>query len=214
MSKMENISAYKKNWMKYRKHLMSGQWHVHTNYTDGENSVDEYCRKAVTLGIPLVVFSEHVRKELTYDYQDLVGEIKTARKKYPELIILTGCEAKVLEDGSLDVSEVVLKYCEIVLMAFHSFPNNKSEYIKALKIALSNPKVDVWAHPGLFLRNNNFSFTEKEIEMVFDLARQKNVLIEINRKYNLPPQSWVKVGEKKGVNFVKGGDIHRIDEFK
>ncbi len=210
---MASISPYK-NWKKYEKYLISGQWHVHTNYVDGENTVDEYCKRTVKLRIPLIAFTEHVRKKLTYRYHDLVGEILTAREDYPELIILTGCEAKVLEDGSLDVSEDVLRQSEIVLMAFHSFPADKDKYVEALKTALSNPKVDIWAHPGLFLRNKNFSLRDEEVEDILEKASRENVLIEFNEKYQLPVRSWVEIGKKKGIKFVRGSDVHKIRDLK
>jgi len=129
-------------------------------------------------------------------------------------VILAGCEAKVLEDGSLDVSEEVLRRSEIVLMAFHSFPNSKEKYVRALRTALSNPKVDVWAHPGLFLKNKEVGLREWEVEKIFSLANKEGVLIELNKKYNLPPQSWVKIGEEKGVKFVKGSDAHSVKDLR
>ena len=193
---------------------MSGQWHVHTNYVDGANSVDEYCKRAVKLRIPLIVFTEHVRKKLTYRYHDLVEEILTARENYPELIILTGCEAKVLEDGSLDVSTDILRESEIVLMAFHSFPADKEKYVEALKRALSNPRVDIWAHPGLFLRNAGLKLREEEVGAILEIASQENVLIELNAKYGLPSKDWVEIGERKGVKFVLGSDAHGVEELK
>jgi len=210
---MGDILPYK-NWMEYEEYLVSGEWHIHTNYVDGENSVDEYCKRAVELRIPLIVFAEHVRRELTYNYRALVEEIIMARRNYPELLILIGCEAKVLEDGGLDVSEDVLRRSEIVLMAFHSFPVNKGRYVEALKRALSNPRVDIWAHPGLFLRTKNFSLSEEEVEVIFEIASQRNVLIELNEKYNLPSRGWVEIGKKRGVKFVRGSDVHHVGELK
>ena len=187
---------------------------MHTNYVDGANSVDEYCKRAVKLRIPLIVFTEHVRKKLTYRYHDLVEEILTARENYPELIILTGCEAKVLEDGSLDVSADILRESEIVLMAFHSFPADKEKYVEALKKALSNPRVDIWAHPGLFLRTKNICLSDEEVGEIFSIASQKKVLIELNKKYCLPPKGWEVIGKKRGVKFVRGSDVHKVEELK
>ena len=93
--------------MKYANYLYTGQWHIHTNYTDGDNSVDNYCRQAIASKIPLVVFSEHVRRNLNYDFHSWLSEIKQARRKYTGLIILSGCEVKVLETGELDVSFIL-----------------------------------------------------------------------------------------------------------
>lgn len=126
-------SSKYKNWMKYADYLRTGQWHIHTNYTDGENSVDDCCQQAIASKIPLVVFSEHVTRNLDYDFKALQREIELARQKYPGLIILSGCEAKVLETGELDVTQEVLDLSEIVLMAFHSFPADGYLYYQALK---------------------------------------------------------------------------------
>ncbi len=211
---MTSISSYKKNWMRYENYLMSGEWHVHTNYVDGANTVDDYCKRAVELKIPLIAFTEHVRRVLTYNYRDLVEDVMRARENYPDLIILTGCEAKVLEDGSLDVSDEVLKQSEIVLMAFHSLPGSKDKYIEALTTALSNLRVDIWAHPGLFLRNKNLSLSEEEAEEILEKARKEDVLIEFNGKYGLPLEEWVEIGKKKGVKFVRGSDVHKVGDLK
>jgi len=201
-----------KNWMEYEPYLLTGEWHIHTNYTDGHNSVDEYCDKALKLGIPLVVFSEHVRRRLDYDFNALLKEIELARRKYPELIILPGCETKVLETGELDVSDEIMGQCEIVLMAFHSFPVDVSRYYDALRTALANPRVDVWAHPGLFLARNGLTLSKGQIEEIFSIARQNSVLIELNARYDMPPKEWLDILKDKA-KFVKGNDTHGLDEW-
>ena len=63
---MRNAS---KNWIKYDEYLLTVDWHIHTNWTDGENTVFEYCERAVQEGIPLIAFIEHVRKKLNYDFR-------------------------------------------------------------------------------------------------------------------------------------------------
>lgn len=202
-----------KNWMKYKPYLLSGEWHIHTNYTDGSNSVNEYCKEALKLGIPLIVFSDHVRRKLDYDFHALLSEIELAQKKYPELIILSGCEAKVLENGKLDVSDEILRRCEIVLMAFHSFPARAHHYYNAVKIALTNPMVDIWAHPGLFLIRNNLELEGHQIEEILEIAYINDVLIELNSKYNVPLKEWRGILTGK-LKFVKGNDIHSLKDLQ
>jgi len=202
-----------KNWMKYEPYLLSGEWHVHTNYTDGNNSVAEYCEQAIKSRVPLVVFSEHVRRNLDYNFHSLLEEIEVTQKKYPELIILSGCEVKVLETGGLDVSDEVLKQSEIVLMAFHSFPVDEQRYYSALKTALTNPNVDIWAHPGLFLARNGLRLNRSQIGEISSIAFQNNVLIELNAKYNMPPREWINIW-KGTVRFVRGSDIHGLRDFE
>lgn len=201
-----------KNWTKYEPYLLSGEWHVHTSYTDGDNSVDDCCRQASRLGIPLIVFSEHVRQRLDYDFGALLAEIESARKKYPGLIVLTGCEAKVLESGGLDVSDEILPQCDIVLMAFHSFPASVPQYYDAVRVALTNPRVDIWAHPGIFLTHNNLALSRGQIEEITRIACENNVLIELNARYGMPPKEWLDVMKGK-VRFVRGRDIHCLGDF-
>jgi putative hydrolase len=202
-----------KGWSRYQSYLASGEWHIHTNYTDGKNSVDEYCRKAAELGMPLIAFTEHVRKKLTFNFDDLQRDIEKAREDYPKLIILSGCESKVLVDGSLDVSDDIIEQCDIVLMAIHSFPRDKDLYLKALTRALSNPDVDIWAHPGLFLIKTGFKLTDKEIREVLISLKDADVLLEINRRYGLPPVDWINLGRCLGIKFVIGSDVHDLSSL-
>ena len=61
-----------KRWEKYKEFLSLGDWHVHTSYTDGKNTVYELCRRARENRLRLIAFTEHVRRTLTYRFEDLV----------------------------------------------------------------------------------------------------------------------------------------------
>lgn len=203
-----------REWEKHKKFLMTGHWHVHTTLTDGDSTVMEYSRKAADLHIPLIVFTEHVRKELTYDYNELLDQINIARKAFPELIILSGCEAKVLPDGSLDCPQWILDKANYKLFAFHSFPPEVEIYFNALCKVIQLGQCDAWAHPGLFFKENPTIFlTDEKLKTVFKHIEQNNILIEKNTKYNLPPQRWLETikGMNANIQFVHGGDIHNIE---
>ena len=212
MSKMEDISVYK-NWMKYRQYLLDGEWHVHTNYTDGKNSVFELCLEFKNLGIPLVAFTEHVRKELTYDFNQFLEDIEKAREEF-DLIILSGCEAKVLPSGELDVEDWILRDVDYPIFAFHSFPKDIDLYIKCLKNVLKKKYVNTWAHPGAFLLRRGLELPEKELIDIFKLIGKQNVLLEVNKKYNVPHRAWLDIAERYNVKTVKGNDIHSIGDLE
>ena len=110
----------------YEQYFKTGLWHVHTNYTDGKNSVDEICQYAIKEKYNLIAFTEHVRLNLNYDFEKYLNDIEIARKKYTDLIILNGVEAKILEDGSIDCSKDILNKVDIVLLAEHGF---KKDYL-------------------------------------------------------------------------------------
>lgn len=202
-----------KIWKKYSQYLRSGEWHIHTNYTDGKGSVDEYCKKAVELGIPLIAFTEHVRKKLNYDFNAYLGDIDNAREQY-DLIILSGCEAKVLPDGNLDVEDSLLKQVDYPIFAFHSFPIDIDVFLDALYSALKNPYVNTWAHPGMFLKKSELILPEGELPKIFSAVRDNDILIELNRKYNVPPDRWINLAKHDQMNFVRGSDCHCVEELR
>lgn len=213
LSNFERCFVLKK-WKKYKDYLEMGCWHVHTNYTDGENSVDEYCLKTVKLKIPLIAFTEHVRKELTYDFNQFLEDIEKARGEFPELIILSGVEAKVLPNGELDVEELILREVDYPIFAFHSFPKDIDLYIESLNSVLRNKYVNTWAHPGAFLLRHGLELPEKELIKIFKLMREQDVLLEINRKYEVPIEKWMSIARRWNVGLVRGDDVHCIGEYK
>jgi len=201
-----------KTWQRYEKFLMRGNWHIHTNYTDGKDSIFEICNAAIKKNIPLIAFTEHVRKNLLYDFSKFLEDIKKAREMYKKIIILSGCEAKILPGGEIDVPEEVLKNIDYPIIAFHSFPRDKDLYLKSFEKAIKNPYVNALAHPGYFLMKNKLSLNRNEVIYILTLMKENNVLLEINTKYNLPPKEWVELATNIGVKMVKGSDAHSKEE--
>lgn len=203
-----------KRWHKYEQYLLKGDWHVHTNYTDGKNTIFEYCEQAERNGLGLIAFTEHVRRNLDYNFADFISDVYAAKDKF-DLEILAGCEAKVLDcEGTLDISDDVLKKCEIVLGAFHRFePAEKAAYLMALKRMLANQDVDIWAHPTVFAKRNKFTLSIEDMYDISNLSLKYNVLIEKNMKYNVPDSAFQEVASKAGCKFVNGSDAHQVNEL-
>lgn len=203
----------KKFWQT-EKRLLTGDWHVHTSYTDGRDSVNTYCRKAVSKGLKLLVFTEHVRRKMSYSYADLLSDIVRARQDF-DIEIFAGCEAKVLDtNGSLDVSEDVVQQCDVVTAVFHSSPKvDKQGYLEALKAMLENPRVHIWGHPFLFAQRNDINLEEAEKEFIIKLCIENQVLIERNLKYLLPDTDFIRLALKRGARFIIGSDAHNADEL-
>ena len=199
-----------KRWKKYENYLHSGDWHVHTNYTDGKNTVFEYCEKAQENGLELIAFTEHVRRNLDYNFDDFISDVYSAKDHF-DLNVLVGCEAKVLDlRGALDVSKSVLDECEVVLGAFHKFKINKKRYLTAIENMLKNLDVDIWAHPTLFAKNNGFELSQDDLLRIVNLCKEEGVLIERNIRYDLPDERFMKLILKGNVDFVISSDAHDI----
>jgi putative hydrolase len=202
-----------KIWRKYRKFLLSGEWHIHTCYTDGRNSVSDYCKRASDLGIPLVAFTEHVTKNLDYNFDAFIEEIERARDQF-DLIILSGCEAKVLPDGNLDVSEEILTRVDYPVFSYHSFPSDSDLYLQTLLNVLNNKYVNSWAHPGALMDIRGIHISDENLGDVFQCMKQNDILLERNQKYGVPNSSWMAMADTYKICLVRGSDCHGIEEMR
>jgi len=206
-----------KIWQQYKDYLFSGEWHIHTSFTDGKNTILEYAEAADELKIPLLAFTEHVRKNLDYSYDDFIKEINDAQKKFPNVILLSGIEAKVLPHGSLDCSANVFQMADYKLFAFHSFPENLEIYVTSIEKIIKHYSVDAWAHPGLFFKKyKNLKLSDEQLGHIFELMNNYNILLEINFRYNLPSINWIRRYLKisNNSNIIFGTDAHNIDDLQ
>ncbi|KAF5426106.1 MAG: PHP domain-containing protein [Candidatus Methanomarinus sp.] len=201
-----------KTWEKYSEYLLKGEWHIHTNYTDGKNSVYDYCQKAVEVGIPLVAFTEHVRKNLNYDFCSFLDDIDKVKEEF-DLIILSGCEAKVLPNGDLDVNDEILKEIDYPIFAFHSFPADVDIYFNSLKNVLKNKYVNTWAHPGAFLEKKHLQIPDDQFVEILNSMSKRKILLEMNCKYDVPSPKWIDLAKISDICLVKGSDVHNIESF-
>ena len=202
-------------WKNYKHYLHCGDFHVHTNYTDGKNTVLEYCQKAQENNLKLIAFTEHVRKNLTYSYNDFLSDISQAKSEFEDIKILSGCEAKVLNiNGELDAPENVLEQCDVVIGVFHSFKyKDKKNYLSALEAMLRNLVVNIWGHPTLFAKEHNIKLEDDDLKEIINICIKNNVLIERNLKYNVPNTNFIRLAIKGGAKFVVGSDAHSINDL-
>jgi DNA polymerase (family 10)/putative hydrolase len=194
----------------------AGDWHVHTDYTDGRSSVDDYCRRAERAGPDLLCFSEHVRRELDYDFDAFRRDVERARERYPDLTLLLGCEAKALDsEGTLDVSDAVLSQVDVVTGVFHSFPEvDVAGYVEAARALVANPAVDVYGHPTLLPTRRGLDLTPDDWAQVVATAVEHDTAIEVNSRYDLPRAELVAVVQSNDGSVVVGSDAHEASQLQ
>ena len=72
-----------------------GDSHLHTNWTDGENTIDEMIKAANNCGLKWINFSEHNRKNSQYSYKKFCDEIMKKSIQYKNIILIKGAECKI-----------------------------------------------------------------------------------------------------------------------
>jgi putative hydrolase len=204
-------------------------YHIHTLWTDGQATVEEYIRVALQKGLKGIAFTEHVRKTSTW-FDAFVDEVKNHREKEPGIDILYGIEAKVLDyNGNLDATKEMIQKSEIVLGSVHRYPNRGSGYLnfqelsfdKAAEIEfnlacalLRNPHIDVLAHPGgVFEKNFDGVFPEEYLEKIIEVANQQEKAIEINSSYLEDWPRFLRLCSKLNPLISLGSDAHSVAEL-
>lgn len=177
--------------------------HLHSNYSDGENSLEEMIKAAVDLGINRICFTDHVWHDSKWIY-DYIEELKSLKRKYSEKIAISiGFEAKVLDlSGNLDIPHEILENSNYyVLAAIHRIPNRDGnfysradiksneekifeDYINAIQSVAKNPNIHRFAHLNNLIYLFSSHKKNKFLEILKKIHYENNMNFEINIKYN------------------------------
>jgi putative hydrolase len=186
-------------------------YHVHANYNDHSASdltIQNVIREAEKKGLQTLAFTEHVRKSSDWISRYLDEIESTKARLGNSLELITGFEAKILRDGSIDCPE---RYASeyFLVSSFHTRYTEKHVWLGALERAIENPSVDVIGH---LAPEPSFSLERSEIEDLANLIVKNEKIIELNAKYHRPPAEWLVTFKQAGVKFHLGSDAHSLPE--
>ena len=185
-------------------------YHIHTNYNDHSAvnlTIKNVIKEAERKGLELIALTEHVRKNSEWipEYLNEISEYKEKTK----VKVVTGFEAKIMEDGSIDCREDIARDY-FIIASFHTKYYDKTVWTNALKKAIENKYINVIGH---LAPESSFQLNTKEIEELAKLINKHKKIVEVNAKYKRPPENWIKVFIKNGVMFHLGSDAHSLNEI-
>jgi putative hydrolase len=185
-------------------------YHVHSGYND-HSSPDLTVRNALEtaekLGLRTLAFTEHVRRSSTWIPQ-YIQEVRSYSLR-SKVKVMTGFEAKILPDGSIDCLEDYSR-TYMVIASFHTPYPDKKIWMNALTNAIENPDVNIIGH---LAPEATFTLDKYEIESIASKVVENGKIVEINAKYHRPPRDWILIFKDKGVNFHLGSDAHSLSEI-
>lgn len=196
-----------------------GDLQVQTNWSDGQNSIEEMVEEAIKLGLEYICITDHTRSLAVAGGLDeerilkQMAEIDELNKKYKgKITILKGAEVNINKDGTLDLSDEILVKLDFVGVAVHSHFNlpRKVQTERIIK-ALSNPYVHCLFHPTGRVINKRPPY-EIDIEEIIDFAKKHNKILEIDAypdRLDLKDEHIRKCVEK-GVKMVIDTDAHSV----
>ncbi|HEY9722883.1 MAG TPA: PHP domain-containing protein [Oscillatoriaceae cyanobacterium] len=175
--------------------------HLHTDYTDGRSTIAEMLAAASAAGLAAVAFTEHVRRGADW-FPGFYDEVQRQAEAFSGLDVLIGIEAKALdEEGALDADWPLIERAELVLGAFHNYPDGRGGFCDPAELSareaalcefraswglLAHPDVDVLAHPGALTRRRFGEFPDAYTRQLVRKAVRERKAIELNGEYATP----------------------------
>jgi DNA polymerase (family 10) len=199
-----------------------GDLQVHSNWTDGKNTIEDMARACKERGYQYWAITDHsmavrVAGGLSpSDFKRQRREIEEVRGKIGGITLLAGCEVDILPDGSLDLPDDLLEQLDVVVAAVHSkMDMTKSQMTRRVLKALAHPAVDILAHPTGRLINRRDPFMI-DLEEVFHAAKENDVAVELNAQPDRLDLNDLHVFRAReiGVKIAINTDAHSTEQLR
>ena len=165
---------------------IKGDLHVHTNWSDGRDSIEAMALAAKAAGYQYLGISDHsAGRGIAHGLDEArlrqqMSEIKELNQKIDGIHLFCSMEVDIRADGSLDMPDEILGELDTVIAAVHSSMNQSQEQMtKRIIKAIENPNVDILAHPTCRLLPGREPVAV-DMEAVFRAAAETNTILEIN----------------------------------
>ena len=201
---------------------IKGVIHSHTTFSDGLNSLEEMARSSKEMGYSYIGITDHSKAAFYANglqperVLQQMAEIDALNKQLAPFRIFKGIESDILNDGSLDYEEDILKQFDFIIASVHT--NLRMDEEKAtnrLLKAIENPYTTILGHPTgrLLLSRQGYPIDH---EKIIDACAANRVAIELNANpYRLDMDwTWIPYAIEKGVLISVNPDAHSTDGIK
>jgi len=197
---------------------IQGTFHVHTDFSDGVDSLEKMVEAAQKLGFSYLGISDHSKTAYyagglkhdtilrQWEMIDRINENNTA------FHIFKGIESDILPDGNLDYDDSILQGFDFVIASIHSsFTMKKDDMEKRILKAMENPYTTILGHPTgrLLLSRDGYPV---DMMNIIDGAARNRVILELNASPYRLDIDWrfLKYAKEKGVVISINPDAHAV----
>jgi DNA polymerase (family X) len=198
-----------------------GDLHAHTKATDGRNSLEEMVEAARERGYEYLAITDHSKKVSVAHGLDgkrlrkQMEEIDNLQHKFKDIRILKSIEVDILEDGSLDLPDDVLKELDLTVCSVHYGLNySREKQTERILKAMENPYMNILGHPSGRLINEREPL-DLDMKKIMQEAAERNICLEINGDPDRLDLNDIhcKSGKEMGIKMVVSTDAHSIDNL-
>ena len=158
---------------------IKGDLHIHTNYSDGEDSIKEMVEKARFLKYKYIGITDHFGSLKIANSMD-IKRFNNQKKEINKLNfnIFHGIEANIKANGSIDaLNNLDVDY---MIGSIHAgFSNDKEKQTKRILLAMDNEKVKILGHLTGRLLNKRRG-CDLNFDKIFDKAYLNHIAVEVN----------------------------------
>ena len=199
-----------------------GDLHMHTQETDGRDSIRQMADAALARGLSYIAITDHSKNlAMTNGLDDAralahIARIREVdREMEGRIRVLSGIEVDILADGSLDLDDGTLAQMDVVVASVHShFAQPIEEMTARVLRALENPYLRILGHPTgrKLLRREPYAIN---IDAVLNRAGELGVAVEHNAS---PARAdlndlHLRLAKQHGCRIVINTDAHATEEL-
>lgn len=199
---------------------LRGNLHAHSRWSDGHNTIREMAEAAIRAGHEYLAITDH-SKRLTVAHGlnedqlvEQIDEIDQLNAELKDFTILKGIEVDILEDGSLDLDDGVLKLLDIVIVSVHSkFNLPADKQTERIMRAMDHPLTTLVAHPTGRLLLNRPPYPV-DVARLIRHAKQCGCFLELNanpQRLDLNDH-YCLLAKQEGVKLAINTDAHNTDD--
>jgi len=204
---------------------LKGDLQVQTDWTDGENSIEQMAEAARAAGLSYIAITDHTKSLAMTGGADekkllkqmaAIDRLNAGKFKRTGFRILKGAEVNIGKDGALDIADDVLEKLDVAGAAAHShFKLSRHEQTQRVIRAMENPHIDIIFHlTGRII--NKREPIDLDIDAVIAAAKRTGTVLEINaypERADIKDE-YIRKCVEAGVKMSIDSDAHSIKHFQ
>jgi len=196
-----------------------GDLHTHTDWSDGNNTIQEMVDAAATAGYDYYAIADHAEGSgvvggMGLSDEEILEQVEAVRdvaETYDTLTVFTGIEANIDAEGEIDLGDDVIDALDVIVASPHSaLDQGPGAAARRLHRAIENPAIDIIGHPSGRLLNDREGLAI-DAGSLGAAAAEHDTALEINanpRRLDLWGSA-VQAALEEGATIAINTDAHR-----